>query len=583
VARFSDEFIEQVLDRNDIVEVISQYVPLRAKGRNYWGCCPFHGEKTPSFSVSPEKRFYYCFGCHAGGTVIRFVQEMDKLEFGEAVEKLAERAGLELPQGQEASRGPSRSRQQAAWDACRAAARWYHETLFKPEGKPGLDYLTRRGLPLAMIRRFGLGFAADGWQNLQTALEAQGISKEAMLDARLILEKDHRTYDAFRNRVMFPILDHRGRVLGFGGRVMDKSEPKYLNSPDTIIYNKRKNLYAINLMKKLENRDKLILTEGYMDVIALHQAGFPMAVASLGTALTPEQAHLMKRYVDRVYLMYDGDSAGQQATIRGMDILAKEGLQVQVVSLPDGLDPDDMARKRGHDDIQECLDKALNLTDYKLMVLRRNVDMTNAQARRHYAIEVCHRVIAKMDSPVEQGDYIRRLHMDTGISEVDLRNEIVRQGGEEDAGDRTQRAWTGDARVPEYATDNAEEMLLCMLLTDSAKAANAAMELEDEDFSTGAMRLAVAWLLSLSGEDPAAHLQEIPPDAEPLILKAMALPKVTAGNHALVDCVKRIRYAALSRRTDGITAALKNADEEERIRLKQQLQQILNKQNALKP
>ena len=587
MARISQEFIDQVRERNDIVEVVAQYVPLKAKGRRHWGCCPFHGEKTPSFSVSQDQQFYYCFGCHQGGNVIQFVQNMEKLEFMEALEKLADRVGMAMPQPEQGGySGPSRGRQQAAWDACKAAARWYHEQLMGPQGAEALKYLTDRGISLRMIRRFGLGYAPEGWHGLMDAMKAQGVQENALLDARLISESNGRRYDAFRNRIMYPILDNRDRVIAFGGRVMDGSQPKYLNSPDTLIYNKRKNLYGINLIKKLPKVDKLILTEGYMDVIALQQAGYPAAIASLGTALTREQALLIKRYTSQVYLAYDGDSAGQKATLRGMDILAQEGLRVRVVRLPEGLDPDDLARTQGFDGVAQCLDEAMELTDYKLYALKRGVDMSDREARREYALTACREVIATLQSPVERGEYLHQLHLDTGLSEVDLRSEVGRFLGEEEpthTAGKIRDTREDEARPARAVASAAEETLVGCLLAAPGRILKTLELLEAEDFSSPAHYMAVLWLGSLEGADPIARLHEAPPDAAQVISRMLSGEKKDdAEGKAWKDCVKQIRSAALSRRVDRLNEALRTSASEERTAIKQELTQLLAEINRMK-
>lgn len=587
MARIPQEFIDQVRERNDIVEVVAQYVPLKAKGRRYWGNCPFHGEKTPSFSVSQDQQFYYCFGCHQGGNVIQFVQNMEKLEFLEALEKLADRVGMTMPQPEQGGySGAGRGRQQAAWDACRAAARWYHQQLLSPQGAAALAYLTGRGIEMRMIRRFGLGYAPDAWHSLMEAMTAQGVTEQALMDARLVLESNGRRYDAFRNRIMYPILDNRDRVIAFGGRVMDGSQPKYLNSPDTMIYNKRKNLYGINLVKRLPRVDKLLLTEGYMDVIALQQAGFPASVASLGTALTREQALLIKRYTSQVYLAYDGDSAGQKATLRGMDILAHEGLDVRVVRLPEGLDPDDLARTRGYDGVAQCLDEAMVLTDYKLYALKRGVDMRDPQARRAYALAACREVIAPLESPVERGDYLHRLHLDTGLSEVDLRSEVSRYLGEEEAAHTAGKIRdTREEHAPQArpGAPVAEEALVAGLLDAPTRIGATLERLRPEEFESAAHLAAIQWLSTLQGADPVARLHEVTPAVAEIISRALSTSRrKDEDGKVWNDCMKQIHLSALNRRVDELNETLRSSTGEERADRIKELTQVLAEMNEFK-
>ena len=349
MARFPDSWMGELLSKSDIASIASEYTLLKPKGKRLWGCCPFHSEKTPSFSVSPDTQLYYCFGCHAGGSVVQFVMEMEKLTYIDAIKYLAQRAGMELPEEVDDDRlRRERAIKERLYAACKAAAMFYHEKLMSPEGKAAQQYLAKRGIDGAIAKKFGLGYAPAGWDNLLKHLTGQGFKKEELISAGLAVKgnREGSCYDAYRDRIIFPIINTYKRVLGFGARTMGDDIPKYLNTGDTPIFNKRNNLYAINLQKGQHNAD-LIMVEGYMDVISLYKAGVKNAVASLGTALTQQQARLIKRFVPRVYISYDGDSAGQNATLRGLDILSKEGLEVRVIVIPDGMDPDDYARKYG--------------------------------------------------------------------------------------------------------------------------------------------------------------------------------------------------------------------------------------------
>lgn len=348
MARFGDDWLEQLLAKNDIVTVVSSYVRLKAKGRNLWGLCPFHHEKTPSFSVAPEKQMFYCFGCHMGGGVVQFIMQVEHLSYVEAVKFLAQRAGMELPdQVDDVSLQREREKKDRLYEACKDAARFYFDCLRSDEGRQAREYFARRGLNGAMVSRFGLGYAPEGWDRLKNHLQKKGHREEDLVDAGLLIRNGQRVYDAYRNRVVFPIIATTGKVLGFGARAMDGSTPKYINTGDTPIYNKRANLYALNIVKAKKQLTDIVMVEGYMDVISLHMAGVDNAVASLGTALTQQQARLLKRYAPTVYICYDGDAAGQNATMRGLDILEAEGLQVRVIVLPEGQDPDDFIRQNG--------------------------------------------------------------------------------------------------------------------------------------------------------------------------------------------------------------------------------------------
>ena len=327
MAAFPEEWLNELLSKTDIVRVVGDYVSLTPKGGRFWGCCPFHNEKTPSFSVTPEKQMYYCFGCHAGGGVIHFVMEAERVSYVEAVKLLAQRAGMELPdEVNDARLRAERAYKERLYNACKEAAIFYNKKLLSAEGKAAQEYLKRRGIGGKMAVRFGLGYAPEGWHNLMDYLEQKGYSRKEMVDAGLAIasKKDGGAYDAYRGRLIYPIISATGRVMAFGARTMKKDdEPKYINTGDTPIYNKRYNLYALN-MQRGKRVSELIMVEGYMDVISLFAAGIENAVASLGTAMTQQQARLIKRYADKMYLCYDGDSAGQAATLRGLDILSAE-------------------------------------------------------------------------------------------------------------------------------------------------------------------------------------------------------------------------------------------------------------------
>ena len=349
--RFPSEWIDEVRDRSDIVSVVSEYVPLKRKGAKFWGLCPFHGEKTPSFSVDAERQLYYCFGCHAGGNVITFVMNMERMEFPEAVVHLAERAHMEVPERTGADPAPKKDRDRL-YAALTAAAKFYYKTLYSPQGERALQYLHGRGIRDNVIRRFGLGATAAGHASLTQHLKEQGFSDKELTEANLALERGGRVFDTFRDRVMFPIFDPRGRVIAFGGRVIGQGEPKYLNSGDTPVFNKRRNVYGLNFLKG-GRRDRLRLVEGYMDVVSLYQHGVDGCVATLGTALTPEQIRLMKRYAPEILLTYDGDGAGQRAIARGLDLFEAERVPARVTVVPDKMDPDEFVRARGGQALEE--------------------------------------------------------------------------------------------------------------------------------------------------------------------------------------------------------------------------------------
>lgn len=435
---FPAVFIDELIARNPIEEVVGQYVALQRKGSNLFGLCPFHGEKTASFSVAPEKQIYYCFGCHRGGGVIQFIMEIEGLSYPDAVRFLAQRAGLEVPD--DTQYRSQYKRQETLWNLCREAARFFHAQLRGPAGRQAREYLVRRALSAATVTRFGLGFAPDGWGSLLDAMEEKGFDKQDLLDAGLAVRSDKGAiYDRFRNRLMFPILDLRGNVIGFGGRVMDDSSPKYLNSPETIIFNKRKNLFGLNLAKK-SKQGRIILTEGYMDAIALHQAGFDCAVASLGTSLTQEHAVLLAKYTKQVVLTYDSDEAGQNATKRAIPMLEKVGLQVKVLQMQGAKDPDEYLKKFGAERFQLLLDRSGNQMEYYLQSLQRNYDLSVDEQRVSFLREAAD-WIAGRSSAVEREVYGARAAEAAGVSPETMQMEVKRAQRRLYAKQKKQRQW----------------------------------------------------------------------------------------------------------------------------------------------
>ena len=424
---FPEAFLDELIARNPIEDVVSQYVNLKRSGSNLFGLCPFHGEKTPSFSVSPDKGIYYCFGCHKGGSVINFEMEIEGLSYPDAVRALAKRAGLEVPEDEQYQ---SRYRQQERlWALHKEAARFFHSRLYAPIGANALQYATGRGMPKSILTKFGIGYAPDSWTDLVDYLRSKNYTDQELRDSGLVTvsQKNGNLFDRFRDRLMFPIIDVRGNVIGFGGRIMnssDKSAAKYLNSPETLIFNKRKNLFALNLAKK-SKLGYLILVEGYMDAIALHQYGFDCAVASLGTALTEDGANLLSRYTEQVVLIYDGDEAGQNATQRAIPILEKAGLQVKVLKMRDAKDPDEYLKKFGADRFRILLEESANRVEYQLNAILKKYDLRDDEQKVQYLQESAG-LIGSLSSAVQREVYGGRVAEAAGISEDAMRLEVNR-------------------------------------------------------------------------------------------------------------------------------------------------------------
>lgn len=416
---FPPQFLDELAARNPIEEVVGQYVNLKRSGSNLMGLCPFHSEKSPSFSVSPDKGLFYCFGCHKGGSVIGFEMEIESLSYGDAVRALAQRAGMDVPEDEE--NRELYQKQERLWALNKEAARFFVKELYGPFGREGLAYAQKRGMSKGTLTRFGIGFAPNERRNLCDAMRAKGYTEEELLASGLALKKDRGLYDCFRNRLMFPIIDVRGNVIGFGGRVMDDSKPKYLNSPDTLVFNKRKNLFALNIAKK-SKLDYLILVEGYMDAIALHQYGFDCAVASLGTSLTDEHARLISRYTKQIVLIYDGDEAGQNATKRAIPMLERAGLQVKVLQMRDAKDPDEYLKKYGADKFRILLEDSANRVEYQLRAIQKKYDLRVDDDRIKF-IEEASDLISTLPNAVQREVYGNRVAEAAGISSESMKIE----------------------------------------------------------------------------------------------------------------------------------------------------------------
>lgn len=468
------DFIEEVKQRNPIEDVVSAYVSLKRAGSNMVGCCPFHSERTPSFTVFPSTQTCHCFGCGQGGDVVNFIRKIENLDYPAAVELLAKRAGLTMPvSAYQEKNGVDRHR---FFKMNLIAAQYFREQLFSFAGQNAMTYLTDRGVSGAAIRHFGLGYSPDSFGALTDRLRAEGFTDEEMLTGFLCgkSRKTGKNYDYFRNRVMFPIIDVTKNIVAFGGRVMDHSEPKYLNSSDTPVFKKSRNLFALNFAKA-HCADSMILCEGYMDVIALHSAGFENAVATLGTALTPEQARIMARYTKKVFISYDSDAAGRKATDRAMGILTEAGLEVRVLRYSGAKDPDEYIRKFGADGFRRVLDEGRTRFDYTMEDILGRYDVSLAEQRIRACTELCE-VVSRVYSAAERDVYISQIAEKLGISKESIASDVSRQTkrrireSKKNESRQLQRtaAGYGDRVNPEYARNvqaaRAEETILGLLL-----------------------------------------------------------------------------------------------------------------------
>ena len=419
-----------VKDKNDITDVISSYIKVERKGYNYWACCPFHHEKTPSFSINAADKYYHCFGCGVSGDVITFIKEYENVDFMQAVRILADRAGLEIPTFDEKESEALAQKKQKK-DRLRAlmkdAARFYLNNLYSGNATEHLAYLQKRGIAPSTMKKFGLGASLD-FNALPAYLRANGYTAEECLDSGACAKsEDGRIYDAMGGRLIIPIIDAIGDVVAFGGRILQKSDrAKYKNTRNTEIFDKSNNLFNINLIKKEKRAStipNIILVEGYIDVISLYQAGFHCVGASMGTSFTQNQARLLKRYTENVLISYDGDSAGQNANLRGLDILKREGLKVRVVPLPNGLDPDDVIQKRGAEGYQKCLDKAMPLIDFRILCVLRKYDMEKTEDKRDFVKEALP-IVKEAESATEREELLGRISKVSGITLASLNADL---------------------------------------------------------------------------------------------------------------------------------------------------------------
>ena len=588
-SRYPAGWLDDLRSRSDIVQVVSGYIGLKKSGRNYWGLCPFHGEKTASFSVDEEHQLFYCFGCKAGGDVIRFIMEIERCSFQEAVELLAERAHIPMPEMEnDPEYERQRSRRERLLEINRQAARYYHDLLFQPEGVVALAYLRKRGLTDSVIRKFGLGASPDQWSWLTDRLLKDGFSLEDLAAVGLTVVKKPsessgkvHAFDMFRNRAMFPIIDMYKNVIAFGGRSLDKKEPKYLNTSDTPVFNKRKGVYAANLLRAQRHLDHVILVEGYMDVVSLTQFGIQGVCATLGTALTGEQARLLRRFAPTVYLAYDGDEAGQHAILRGLDIMEQAGVPSRVLVFPDGLDPDEFIRRDGPEAFAGL--PALSPAVYRLSALKAKHDLSTRDGKLAYTRAAAD-IIRPLD-PLERDTCIRDLSIETGFSSEVIMEQINRISGKKEP-DALQSPVKKSTRVrggqdvspPDIS---AQETLLGLLSTGQIpKDMVSKKDFEDEELKSIYSGL-------VSGLSPAALVDTAPDeDSRSRYVRILLSPHADNTDQLIAmaqQCLIRIRRASLQKQYDDLMKkiSLLPSDDPEATSCLLQAQEVQNKLKAL--
>ena len=552
---FPPAFLDEVVARNPIEEVVGQTVQLKRSGSNLFGLCPFHGEKTASFSVAPDKGIYYCFGCHKGGGVINFVMELEGLSYGDAVRSLAQRAGLEVPEDEQYQ---SRYKQQERLGALhKDAARFFHSQLYSSLGTEALAYAQKRGMPQKILTAFGIGYAPDSWDSLVRAMKQKGYTEQELKDSGLVTvsQKNGNIFDRFRDRLMFPIIDVRGNIIGFGGRILnnDPNAAKYLNSPETLIFNKRKNLFALNLAKK-SKLGYIILVEGYMDAISLHQYGFDCAVASLGTALTEDGATLLSRYTEQVVLIYDGDNAGQRATARAIPILERAGLQVKVLQMQDAKDPDEYLKKFGADKFRLLLEGCANRVEYQLSAIEKKYDLRQDDQRVQY-LQECAQLVSSLSSAVQREVYVHRVAETAKISPEAMKLEVDKAYKRRVARDKKKQekidlapAQTLQPKARGIRYDNvksamAEETLLAQILREPALLEKT-RNLKAEEFSAPLLAKVYSQLRTRydSGlEVSAAVLEDLSAEESAHIALVLQRQEGNVSDQVVADCVRTIQ------------------------------------------
>ena len=557
--RYPASWLDELYARADIVQIVSPYVQLKRNGRRYWGLCPFHHEKTPSFSVSPDLNLYYCFGCKAGGNAIQFLMEMEHLPYQEAVERLADQLQMPLPQlVEDPGYEERRSRRERLLSANREAANWYHKFLWTDEGRRILDYFYGRGLNDNIIRRFGLGASPRDWNRLTRDLEAQGFTKEELISAGLSAAKENQEpRDFFRDRAMFPIIDQFGNVLAFGGRTLEKDlPPKYLNTGDTPVFNKRKGVFAANLLRKERHLSRVLLVEGYMDVVALAQAGIKGAAATLGTSLTPEQAQLLGRFAPEVWVAYDGDEPGQHAIEKALGIFEEAKVAVKVIRFPDGLDPDEFIRQRGVDAFEAL--KPMAPARYRLSRLLLSSDLSSDEGRIQY-VKSAAEELRRVRDPVELEVYLRDVCAHSGFERETVLAQIGVTAAQAEALKKPAPVRTAapTRRTQEKDTALAAERMAVTLLAGGhmPKELFRPEDIRDEGLRAIAEKL-------LAGVTPAMILEEASVEERELAASVFSDQAFQQEEDALTvaaDCLRRLRLARLE---EQMTAARKQAAEE---------------------
>lgn len=592
--KYPEELIEEIRLSNDILDVVSEYVKLERKGKNYFGLCPFHREKTPSFSVDNTKQMFYCFGCGKGGSVIQFIQNAENLEYIEAIKFLADRVRITLPEGESEEEKKRAQKVQQIIKINTDAARFFYEQLNASENSEARQYLAKRKLSEGIAKKFGLGYSTNDWDSLYKYLKSKNYSDEDLAASGLVLERKggNGYYDRFRGRLMFPIFDLRGNVIGFGGRVLDNSLPKYMNSPETLVYNKRRNLYALNFAKNSSEK-RIIVVEGYMDVISLYQFGIINTVASLGTALTESQGRLLKKYAEEIIISYDADTAGQEATMRGLNLLNDIGCNVKVLVIPKGKDPDEFIKANGSEAFRKLVDNALTLVEYKIKVLKSQIDTTSIEGKISFLNRAAD-IIAKIDNSVEQEMYIKKISADYDISQESMFAEVIKRikpkGNFKPTAKPEHPKVTKDEKGNRIVEDNLvhyERIILSLLCLDNTLYKKVEDTINPEFFTLEENRKAAEIIFSKindkKGIVPAELLNLVSSESANIFARLIQGECNFEDNlRAILDIIKKIEGIKLDRRQKEILSMISSQENKEDIeKLKEELKSILIRKKSM--
>ncbi|MCK5757780.1 MAG: DNA primase [Clostridiales bacterium] len=558
---YPDEVIEEIIEKNDIVDVVSDYVKIKRKGKDYFGLCPFHREKTPSFSVVPAKQIFYCFGCGKGGNVINFIKNIENVEFLDALKMMADRASIQLPESNDKNERQKSGYFKKLVEINTEAARHYYSNVKDNPGGEADLYIQGRKIKEGTMVRFGVGYANDKWDSLLKHLKTKGYIEKDIETAGLILKSKKGTYyDRFRNRIMFPIIDIRNRVIGFGGRLISGEGPKYMNSPETPVYNKSTSLYGINIAKN-SKAEKMVIVEGYMDCLALHQAGFSNCVASLGTALTIKQARMLKKLVPEVIIAYDMDQAGRNAALRGLDMIASLGCGVKVLEIPEGKDPDDYIKKNGNTAFGHLIENSLPLVEYKAKLLREKYNINERDGRLKFLNGVA-KAIAQVNNAIEREMYVNRISSDYSISREALETEVSKniKGGDNTTVDRPTKLIS--SLHVETGMEQKNFMAMAAIICARPELAAHAKELLDSDFidepDLKNMFLDILERVESKGiSDAAVIMRNLEDSQRELFVAAVTYAETSADmNRTLEEKINQYKKSVINRKISRISSQL---------------------------